>query len=658
MLLTAEQWQALDFNPFRLPHLVKNAAEFSATALPDFDQFGANEPELDQPDQDKDVSQISEPWRLQLAEIWQGIPPIRLPAEIPPQFYELLLLSLPHQRRGSTSCVCGPFRLKQIFQERIDIARGSTLSISDRGAASTSLREDRLNTAKLINGCWDANWTSRSLEIPSAQTPAPAPAATPVDQTSAQKPITIGDPKQRKANKLKLWLGIGLALVVATGILLVPRVWRHTQLEKACIAWSQDFDNSQTRLDDTRTLLQRADELRKRDPDEQVCIDLTARSATLINLYRSRLAVIDGKLASSETDVKDTNRLNADLLALVAMPQLLNSSDNDRFLAASDRLYQQVAQWVGAADTSQALRERYAWLRLDEADNSLPRNPYLADIEAQVRALEQQEALQKLRTTTERVGSLDRAGMDKLRQLLGNFRTRYPNERKEDLASIIETAVLQFESDAHKKLKAVYQALKQRPTAQNLAAFEQAVDAYRQDMAPATEMTKRAGIDSEELLGQLKTDKDMVNVVVVQNAVGASAEIGILQGSGRCVRRGGFAPFEGAIVCVRLSRHPSSRPIPRHESSESRIDATTTLDGLSQSDDSATFSQGNASDKSNVLEFAQGLWRTFVGNGNSADDQYIVPLLELLRIDTWQSDDKRISLQAKVQWPSLDDYRR
>jgi hypothetical protein len=626
VLLTAEQWQSLAHNPFRLPHLVRNAGAFSSAESPDFARFGADDQEINATSTQERLGRLEEPSRLQLKEIWQGAPPVRLPADAPLQLYELLLLSLPLGRRATTSCVCGPFGLKRGLLEAIDIAPGPALSVSRCDLARPSLCANGLDAAESIDGCWDVTWVRRPLVAPLRDAP---PRHEPI--------IRINFPSTSR-----VWVNVGAVLMIGAILLLALPMHASKQIEKACMAWSRDFNDLEKRFDETRSLLQEANKLLKRDPNEHVCTNLNSRVRALADLYRSRLAEIDGLPASDKADVERLNALNADLSALTDLTHVSKSIDGDRLFSAPDQLYRAVADWVGAAQTARDLRERYDWLRRDEAERGLPANPHLTGIEAQVRALEQQEAVEELRTAATSVGPVDTAGLAGVRDLYDGFRARYPGERNDELAAIASEAAMRFESGARPPLEAAYDALQQQPTRENLDALKQAVAVYDGTTAPAVALSERAGINGETLLEQLETAR-LVKVSVTRIPMGARAEVGALAKSGACEPRDRFAPFGGEEVCVQLIR---AAPMMRPPQSPS------------DTPPEAAPNEGSFADGVNALFNLLDAFRPGRSGANGSTDLYAVRLLELLQAGTWRSLDGAVALRAELEWPRLDAYHR
>ncbi len=637
VVLTDVQWGALDHNPFRLPHLVKNAAAFASSAPLPFDSFGTGE-------EAPNSSGVGTGEAALLAAIWRGKPPVRLPTDAEPRLYELLLLSLETKRRASTSCVCGPFGLKRAYQDRIDIGPAAALSVSPQEPAKNSRCIERLDAPQRLDGCWDVTWESLGLDIPGPVAPASV-APSSAQLAPGQPPLTIGREGQSNGakGKLVLAIGVGLLLLVAAGLFWGPGLWEAQRLGDDCTAWVRDFDDSAKRLSDTRALLKRAEALFVQDPDSQVCAGQTGRVRALIDLYRSRLAEIERSPAVTDTDVRKINRLNADLTALGALPQVLDT-DGTRYetlLSASDRLYRLAAHWVSSAGKAQDLRTRYEFLRNDEVAQGLAPNPRLTDIAAQVRALEQQEALDALRAAAARVGPLDRAGLDTVRNLSSGFGALYPNERGDELAGVLAEAAMQFEKGARPPLQAAFDALQPRPTTDNLAALEAAVAAYQRDLAPASALTPQVGIDTAALLGRLKTDR-IVHVSVTQPPVGERAEVGRLAGPGQCEPQQDFPLFADDVICVRVFRMPLPAPLPPTRSAEPAPRERLETDGPDW-----------LKRLSDLFDALSGLRR----GGNLTGDVYSVPLQDLLS-GTWRSPDERITLRAKIEWPSLDKFRR
>lgn len=644
--LTEKQWQALDYNPFRLPHLVKNAGEFDASAPLPFDVFEAGEQVL--PDQGADDPDRS--WRSQLAVIWQGTPPVRLPANAPPWLYERLLLSLPRERRASTSCVCGPFGLKRSFQQLIDLAPGAELPASDTGPASGGECIEKLDAAKSLDGCWNPSWTSPPLGIPRpalpneeapGETQSPTPTYKPEASKKPGASVTV-DAKR----PVKLGVGIGAALLIGAGLYWGPGLWEGWRLGGDCATWVQDFNRSSTRLNDTRVLLERAETLFARDPDGQGCAGLTDQVRALIDLYRSRLAEIERSPPTSDEDIREIDRLNADLGALRTLPRVLDTDDGktryETLLSASDRLYRRTAQWVDAAGKARDLRNRYAFLRDDETAQGLAPNPYLTDIAARVPNFEQQEALDELRMAAGRVEPLDPAGLEKIRKLSEDFRARYPGERGDDLADVLDEAAKRFEKGARPPLQAAFDASQKRPAPDTLTALATAVATYQRDIAPASALSPRVGINTANLLGNLKTGENVkVSVTQTQGPVGERAEIGRLNGLGRCEPQSGFALFANDIVCVQLF-HPMA-PRPRAPGVPNPVPQPGPI----------------VSDGAGWLKSLFDLLaRMLGGHSVGTADLYSVPLQTLVQAGTWRSPDGRVTLRAEVQWPILDAFRR
>jgi hypothetical protein len=630
VLLSANQWQALDFNPFRLPHLVKNSGEFASSVPLNFEAF---ESQTHTPTDWGNAQRVA-PWRSHLAAIWHGTPPVRLPADAPPWLYELLLMSLPRARRASASCVCGPFGLKRSFQQLIDFAPdfapdsapdsapGASPGLVDLPANASACIQ-MLDKCAPLEGCWQASWVPLPLGVPGLVAPTrsalrPLPAG-PVSM-SASPSVTINREGRRKGVGLPLWLGIGVVLLGA-GIYWGTLSWQRWRIEQRCAAWVQDVE-SEKRSSETQALLARAELLLNEDPDRQICPELTGVSA-LIGLYQYRLAAIESR-PFAELDVGAINRLNADLIALAALPLVLasDSAPKTSLLTASDRLYRLAQQWVSERGTAKEVHARYQLLKKDMAEKGLASNPYFADIETRLRALQQQEAINALRLAANRIVTLDLAGLEIARKLAEDFRRQYSNAREAEIADILADAALRYENGANSALLAALANFQRDPMAEHLSALESALTAYLLDIAPARALAEQVD-ESAALLERLKSDR-IVHISVLQAGAGEVVEIARLDDTGRCMPQQSFQLFANEKICISVIQMDT--PI------------------LKQGERAAEASWLNA------LPDLLASLRAWIPTAKL----YTVNLQELVLAPTWQSPDGRVRLRSEIDWSAIN----
>lgn len=630
-LLTEDAWRGLDYNPFAMPHMVENAAPFSAPESLQFPEPIALE------DAQARLQRLHErfqhegaEWQASLRQIWAGQLPVCIERNAPQWLYELLLLSIPREQRRGISCISGPFGVKRRLSGAVHIRRRGD---DEQPVAETAAgRPDAdclsaLADGKGIEGCW-------KVVVPAGRAHALLALATGDDgaesaSLAVEPPVDSTKPSRRRLVRA---IGIGLVGVAVVGLVAwLGAAWLSGKRAQAQVtALVADCADGATRRAGTIPLLIRADDLLTLDLSTEDRDKLGECVDKLLGLLQARRDVVDGPPLVGEEDIRRVHELIGQLSALARLPRV--GHGNDRTIPDTDTttLYRRCADWVRAVPTAAEQRARLDFVQADAAASGLVPNPYLREVAANLRALEQEEALRDLKAFVFASGPVDDARLAQARERLDAFRGAFPDAPRTELAEIASEIVARFEAGIRPPLLRAYLGLRQHPTKQALTALEQAVADYETALQAIKGLVPPTGIDTSALIARIR-DGRIVEVRAVSASPGYRIDhIGLLVAPDQCRAQRRFSLFNNDMICVRLIELPPL-PTPGAQPTLQQRLLGPALDMLA-------------------------------GSGSGADERivkdYQVRMQTLLVQPVWRSRDGLLSLQTEVQWPEPDEFLR
>jgi hypothetical protein len=626
VLLTEEAWRELDYNPFGVPHLVENAAAFSA---PESLPFAPPEPVADPEARPRDLLERyrceGTEWLTTLERIWAGQLPVCVERGAPQWLFELLLLTVPRAERGQLSCVSGPFGLKRRFAGGVHIRRcGDDEAPTAQDAIGPGVEcLAALGGAGGIVDCWKVvAQSARELDIAALAASDAGPSG-----TGVAEPAERAGPPRRRRGRVVVGIALGVALL---GIVAwLGAAWwsgrrAGEQLEDFLVACS----DGATRRASTIPLLARADALLALGLPAEAGGDFKACVDKLLGLVQARRDVIDGPPLAGEEDIQRLHELITQLSALAQLPHIVQGDNWTLPATDTETLDRRSADWILTVPTAPDRRARLDFVSADRAAQGIGPNSYLQQIAAQVRVQEQEEALRALKVAVSGPGDFDTARLSDTRGLLDTFRINYPDAPQRELDEIARDMAVRFEAGIRPPLLGAYEALKRQPSKRSLAALEQAAAGYETALRAIEGLTDGAGIDTASLLARLRNGQ-IVEVRAWPPPNGYRVDrIGLYIAPDQCRSQRRFPGFGDEVVCVRLIEQPplpplGEQPTPRQQ-----------LLGLF-----SDMLAGGAPD----------------GTGRAVKD-YRIPLQTLLAQPNWR--DGPLSLQTKIQWPEPDQFTR
>jgi hypothetical protein len=559
VLLTDERWQALECNPFAVPHLVRNAAAF---AHPETLEFPA--PDLAEPADERlralqpSFQREGKAWSSALARIWKGQPPVRVEPDAPQWLFELLLLSLPMEQRRKVSCISSPFGPRADFRQGVDIARCMS-GEEPSEALAPGKRPDSchqgLKTSSLarIRGCWGVNSVGAPIGGVASKAPVESNAAAP-DRTPGQW--------RWLARRLRTG-GVALALLSLIAVLTWTSLsWRtESSLQADYDAWLERYNDGAMRRGQTMDLLQEGEALLALDLGEERREPLMVALRQLLELVRGRASELQAKPTIDEADVERIHGLMRGLSRIQSLPLALAADDPAALLPPLAQLRERVARWITEEPVAAGQRERLTFVRASLAKLALAPGPELEAAARSVEAQEQDEELAKIRAAIVIGDALDLARLNQLKGMIAGFREHYPGAREDELQELVQLGADRFEIGVRPVFADAYERLQQEPGEKALDALQAAARDYDTQVAPARALTPRSGIDTKDLLDWLRHEK-MIEVRAHRLPSGGPIDVvGRVDDAGVCHAREGFTLLENAMVCVRLQpQQPRNEP--------------------------------------------------------------------------------------------------